>query len=108
MLLVSLLVILSSPLFVAALSQRSNDNSTGNAQSSITAFNLTAISAANGASILQCWQITLPLGVSSTLGIQGAAVQQLGDINNMTWGSLPGGYPGVPHPAPFVLYVYLS
>ncbi|CAD6591791.1 MAG: hypothetical protein ASARMPREDX12_005413 [Alectoria sarmentosa] len=109
MLLKSLLAILSSPLFVAASSRRSHANSTVNAQSSITAFNLSAISAVNGASVLQCWQITLPLGVSQTLGIQGAAVQQLGDVRNMTWGSLPAGYPGTPHPAPFVLYnVFLS
>ncbi len=105
MLLESLLAVLSSPLFVVALSQRSNANSTVNA---ITAFNLTAISAVNGTSILQCWQITLPLGVSETAGIQGAAVQQLGNVSSMTWGSLPAGYPGIPHPAPFVLYVYLS
>ena len=102
MLLKSLLAILSSSLFVAASSQGSNANST------ITAFNLTAISAVNGTSVLQCWQITLPLGVSQTAGIQGAAVQQLGDVSNMTWGSLPAGYPGVAHPAPTVLYVYLS
>ncbi|CAF9906096.1 hypothetical protein IMSHALPRED_004076 [Imshaugia aleurites] len=103
MLLKPLLAILSSPLFVAASSGQNNANST------ITSFNLTAISAVNGASILQCWQITLPLGVSSTLGIQGAAVQQLGNVSSMTWGSLPGGYPGVPHPAPTVLYnVFLS
>lgn len=105
MLLKPLLAILSSPLFVAASSQRSTTNSTANTQSSITAFNLTAISAVNGTSILQCWQITLPLGVSQTAGIQGAAVQQLGDVSSMTWGSLPAGYPGIPHPAPFVLYV---
>ena len=98
--LLAILSILSSPLLVAASSRRSN-----NANSTITAFNISAISAVNGTSVLQCWQITLPLGVSSTAGIQGAAVQQLGDVSNLTWGSLPAGYPGIAHPAPTVLYV---
>lgn len=75
-----------------------------NANSSITAFNLTAISAFNNASILECWQITLPLTISQTAGIQGAAVQQLGNVSSMVWSSLPGGFAGPPHPAPSVQY----
>ena len=94
----SLLTILLFLLSVAAC----QGNNTANAVTPITAFNLTAISASNGASVLECWEITLPLTISITPGIQGAAVQQLGDVSSMIWASLPGGYVGVPHPAPSV------
>lgn len=103
MLLKLLLTITSSSLFVAAWTHA---NSTANAVPPITAFNLTAISAVNGVSVLECWQITLPLTISSTTGIQGAVIQQLGDVSSMVWSSLPGGYVGPPHPAPSVQYVY--
>lgn len=105
MLLKSLLTVISSSLFVAAGSNISN--STVNAEKPITAFNLTAISAVKGASVLECWQITLPLTISQTPGLQGAAIQQLGDLSSMVWSSVPGGYLGSPHPAPSVQYVYL-
>lgn len=105
MLLKSVLVSASSLLSVAAWS---HVNTTANAVTPITAFNLTAISAVNGASVLECWTINLPLTISQTAGIEGAAIQQLGDLSSMVWSSLPGGYKGTPHPAPSVQYVHFS
>lgn len=102
MLLKSLLTILSLSLFVVAA--WSHANSTVNAINPIKAFNLTAISAVNGASVLECWQITLPLTISQTPGTEGAAIQQLGNLSSMVWSSVPGGYAGSPHPAPSVQY----
>ena len=92
---------LLAPLLVAAWN---TVISTADAITPITAFNLTAISAVNDASVLECWQITLPLTISQAPGTKGAAVQQLGNLSNMTWSSIPGGYPGSPHPAPAVQY----
>ena len=102
----SLLITISSSLFVVAASSNIS-SSTVNAEKPITAFNLTAISAVNGASVLECWQITLPLTISQTPGLVGAAIQQLGDLSSMVWSSVPGGYLGSPHPAPSVQYVCL-
>ncbi|TVY16494.1 hypothetical protein LARI1_G006256 [Lachnellula arida] len=74
-------------------------------QASPTSFNLSAITAINNTSVIQCWQLTEPLVTSSVPGIVGAAAQQLGSLANASYGFLPAHFVGTPHPAPAVQYV---
>ena len=68
----------------------------------ISSFNITTIAAVNDASVLQCWQITLPLTKGSQVGLPGAVVQSLGNVSAMQWASVPANYAGTAHPAPVV------
>ncbi|TVY86857.1 hypothetical protein LAWI1_G008323 [Lachnellula willkommii] len=77
-------------------------NATVTVQASPTSFNLSAITAINNTSLIQCWQLTEPLVASSVPGIVGAAAQQLGSLANATYGFLPAHFVGTPHPAPAV------
>ena len=45
-------------------------------------LNITAISATNGASTIECWQLAAPFVTSSTAGVSGAAFAQLGKAGN--------------------------
>jgi hypothetical protein len=63
-------------------------------------FNLTAISAANGKSTLECWQLTTPIGVSSAAGTSGTKVQQLGNTANLSYTAIPPKFDGGKHNAP--------
>lgn len=67
-----------------------------------TFFNISAISANNGISVIQCWQLTEPLTISQQQGVVGSAVQQLGSLANASYNYLPAHFPGTPHPAPVV------
>ena len=102
MLLKSVLSTTSLPLLVAAWSHA---NSTANTVIPITAFNLTAITAVNGASVLECWQIALPLTVLQMTGFEGIVIQELGNLDSMVWSSIPIGYRSAPHFSPMVGYV---
>ena len=68
--------------------------------SGVQFFNLTAIDAKDGKSLFQCWQLSYPLTVSTTAGIVGAAVQQLGNLGAGEYDWLPANYAGTAHPAP--------
>lgn len=68
-------------------------------------LNITAISAANGRSTIECWQITRPFDISTDPGTAGTAAQQLGDLTNLTFTILPPRFDGGLHNAPFVQYV---
>jgi hypothetical protein len=68
-------------------------------------FNLTSISAANGKSTIECWQIQKPFDVSTDPGTAGTMSQQLGDLTNLTFTILPPKFDGGLHNAPFVQYV---
>jgi hypothetical protein len=72
-----------------------------------THFNLTAISAANGRSTIECWQIKKPFDVSADPGTAGTMSQQLGDLTNLTFTILPPKFDGGLHNAPFVQYSHL-
>lgn len=62
-------------------------------------LNLTAISAANGASTLECWQ--LPGVVASAgAGTVGALNLFLGDLSNATYTVIPSRFNGGVHNAP--------
>lgn len=62
-------------------------------------LNLTAISAANGASTLECWQLPGVLA-SSGAGTVGALNLFLGDLSNATYTVIPPRYNGGAHNAP--------
>ena len=68
-------------------------------------LNLTAISAVNNVSILQCWQLSTPFAVSDEAGTAGTAVAQLGNVSNLSYTVLPAMYNGGAHRAPAVQYV---
>ena len=63
-------------------------------------LNVTAISAENGSSVLQCWQLAAPFLTSHTAGTQGARTQQMGSIANVSYTALPPKYFGGRHNAP--------
>ena len=65
-------------------------------------LNLTAISAANGESTLECWQLSAPITVSDTPGTIGTAIQQLGSATNVSYTILPARFNGGTHRAPAV------
>ena len=75
---------------------------TGGIANIISSFNVTTIAAVNNASVLQCWQITLPLSTGTQAGIPGAVIQSLGQVSSMQWASVPANYAGTAHPAPVV------
>jgi len=62
-------------------------------------LNLTAISAANGASVLQCWQLP-GFAASSSAGTVGALNLFLGDLSNATYTVIPPRFNGGIHNAP--------
>ena len=83
-------------------------NFLGCTSASLTYLNLTAISAANGASILECWQLSAPFVVSSQPGTAGAATAQLGNVANASFSVIPAQFNGGVHRAPAVQYVPFS
>ena len=96
-----LLTGLQFSLFGLASKRHDNDdnNSTFPTPSS---FNITAISAEDGVSKFECWTLLEPFMISQTPGIVGAPTQQLGNLANASWSSLPANFPGAAHPAPMV------
>ena len=69
-------------------------------------LNLTAISATNSASTLECWQLADPFTVSSTPGTVGTAIQQPGNASNASFTILPPRFDGGIHCAPAVQSVF--
>ena len=67
-------------------------------------FNVTAISAANGASRLECWQLDAPLISTKTAGGL-VEVQQMGDLANGSWTRYSPHFTTTAHPAPHAQYV---
>lgn len=65
-------------------------------------LNLTAITAANGKSTLECWQLSDPFKVSNQAGTIGTAVKSLGNVANATYTILPPKFNGGLHQAPVV------
>ncbi|MCJ1263281.1 hypothetical protein MMC22_003151 [Lobaria immixta] len=68
-------------------------------------LNLTAISATNGESTLECWQLSDQFTMSSQAGTAGTAIKQLGNVTNATYTILPAKFDGGAHRAPAVQYV---
>lgn len=55
---------------------------------------ITAISAKNGASTIECWKLAAPFVVSSQAGVTGAAFAQLGSTGNTSYAVIPAKYDG--------------
>lgn len=71
-------------------------------------LNVTALSAENGSSIFQCWQMDQPFETSSQAGTSGTALLMLSDVSNLTYGVIPSNFDGGVHNAPNVQYVLPS
>lgn len=63
-------------------------------------LNITALSAANNASTLECWQIDSPFIVSSQPGTKGSAQLQLGNTSTISYSVLPAQFDAGLHNAP--------
>lgn len=72
-----------------------------------TSLNVTAISAQNNLSILQCWQIVPGFTTSSQAGTIGASILQLGNLANMSYSVIPPKFNASFHNAPSNQYVLL-
>ncbi|MCJ1325583.1 hypothetical protein MMC10_002246 [Thelotrema lepadinum] len=71
-------------------------------------LNLTAISAENGQSIFECWQLKAPFLDSNQAGTDGAVFAQLGNASNASFAILPPKFSAGLHNAPFVQYVVFT
>lgn len=64
-------------------------------------FNVTATSAAGGATIFECWQLRQPFAVSEQAGLRGTLSLVLGEVSSsLTYNVLPAGFEAPAHPAP--------
>jgi hypothetical protein len=70
-----------------------------------TFLNVTAVTAVNGISAFECWQILPGFTTSSQTGTAGASILQLGSVANMSYSVIPPGFNAGLHNAPNVQYV---
>ncbi|KAK5636429.1 hypothetical protein RRF57_012141 [Xylaria bambusicola] len=63
-------------------------------------LNVTAISARNGSSVLECWQMTQPFDTSTEPGISGTAQVTLSNASSLAYSVLPPNFDGGVHHAP--------
>ncbi|KAI1295734.1 hypothetical protein F5Y03DRAFT_371717 [Xylaria venustula] len=63
-------------------------------------LNITAVTASNGSSILECWQLDQPFTTSTEPGISGTALLSLGDVSSLSYTMLPPHFDGGVHNAP--------
>lgn len=70
-----------------------------------TFLNITALSAQNGSSVLECWQILPGFTTSSQAGTTGASILQLGNVANMSYSVIPPQFNAGLHNAPTTQYV---
>lgn len=68
-------------------------------------LNLTALTAANNISHLECWQLTQELAASTIAGRIGTFALPLSDFANASYGVIPAKYDGGLHNAPKKQYV---
>lgn len=64
-------------------------------------LNVTAITAQNGRSHFECWQLATPFVSSGQFGLVGTETSVLGDIANITYNVVPSGFDSGFHTAPF-------
>ncbi|KAL8947388.1 MAG: hypothetical protein Q9222_006327 [Ikaeria aurantiellina] len=74
-------------------------------RSAPTRLNVTAISAKNGTSTIECWQLSNPFKASADAGVAGASFAQLGKAGNTSYALIPPKFDGGLHNAPTVQYV---
>lgn len=63
-------------------------------------LNITAISAKDGVSTIECWQLASPFKTSAEAGASGASFAQLGRAENASYGVIPPHFDGGLHNAP--------
>ncbi|KAG6157626.1 hypothetical protein E4U37_007049, partial [Claviceps purpurea] len=63
-------------------------------------LNLTAVTATNGVSVFECWQLATPFHNTAEKGIEGALKLSLGEAGNMSYDVIPGRFDGGFHHAP--------
>ncbi|KAF5122512.1 hypothetical protein E5D57_012993 [Metarhizium anisopliae] len=68
-------------------------------------LNLTALTAADGESTLECWQLANPFRQSTESGITGSLQLSLGELANATYSVIPARFDGGFHHAPAFQYV---
>ncbi|KAG5926016.1 hypothetical protein E4U42_003726 [Claviceps africana] len=72
-------------------------------------LNVTALTAANGVSLFECWQLAAPFLGSAEPGIAGAIKLSLGEMGNASYAVIPPRFDGGFHHAPaFQFVVFLS
>jgi hypothetical protein len=64
-------------------------------------LNVTAISAENGISTLECWELDSPFYISHDSATVGAKVAHLGNVSSLSWSVVPPGHYVGPHNAPY-------
>ncbi|TFY77615.1 hypothetical protein EWM64_g6398 [Hericium alpestre] len=73
--------------------------------SSPSTLNVTAITAANGSSVFECWALNPGFNHSNQPGTAGASSLQLGDLANASYSILPARFNAGMHGAPNVQWV---
>jgi hypothetical protein len=73
-----------------------------------TFLNITAVTAENGVSAFECWQILPGFTTSSQTGTAGASQLQLGNVANASYSVIPPGFNAGVHNAPNVQYALRS
>ncbi|RYP67133.1 hypothetical protein DL769_005838 [Monosporascus sp. CRB-8-3] len=63
-------------------------------------FNITAISARYGNSMIECWQLDSSFNVSTQPGVAGSGAAILGDVSGITYNVIPANSDGGWHNAP--------
>lgn len=63
-------------------------------------LNISVSAAANGTSVLQCWQLAAPFFVSTQSGTAGSMVLQLGNLEKASYSIIPAGINDGYHTAP--------
>lgn len=67
-------------------------------------LNITAIGAANNASVLECWQMGTPFESAAILGITGSKTAVIGNAANISYTVLPAAFDGGLHNASLKQY----
>ncbi|KAG6006229.1 hypothetical protein E4U21_007191 [Claviceps maximensis] len=68
-------------------------------------LNLTALTAANGVSVFECWQVARPFRETAEAGIQGSLKVLLGEAGEVSYNVVPPRFDGGFHYAPAFQYV---
>ena len=67
-----------------------------------TYLNVTTASAANGSSIIECWQLSVPAKSTAQQGLANVVLLPLSELGNATYSIIPAGFDGGLHNAPVI------
>ncbi|KAF2724225.1 hypothetical protein K431DRAFT_282072 [Polychaeton citri CBS 116435] len=70
-------------------------------------FNVTAMTARNGLSVLECWQLSTPIQSTGSNGLTGASVLALGSMSSFSWVMQPPGTTGGLKNAPAPVFTWV-